>query len=93
MCDIKIFSKLDLLFLKSYLLFNLRLSKNWRSLLEISECGIGLEPYDLAQKIYFHDLVEQRGGTFPRPFFGKMDSLKIKHLKKDSFLLSLNMAI
>ena len=43
---------------------------------------------DLAQKIYFHNLVRQRGGgTFPRPFSGKMNSLKIKHLKKIHFLV------
>ena len=43
---------------------------------------------DLAQKIYFHNLVEQRGSTFPRPFSGKMNSLKIKHLKKIHFFVS-----
>ena len=43
---------------------------------------------DLAQEIYFHNLVEQKGGTFPRPLFSeKMNSLKIKHLKKIHFFL------
>ena len=43
---------------------------------------------DLAQKTYFHNLVKQRdGGTFPRPFSGKMNFLKIKHLKKIHFFL------
>ena len=31
--------------------------------------GIDLESDDLAQKIYFHNLVEQRGGPFPWPFW------------------------
>ena len=85
--EIKIFSKLDLLFLKSHLLFDLRLPrKNWWSLLEIFEWGIDSESDDLAQKIYFHNLVGQRGGTFPRLFVGKKtNSLKIKHLKKIHF--------
>ena len=39
-------------------------------MLEISEWGIDLEFDDLTQKIYLHNLVEQkRGGTFPRPFW------------------------
>ena len=47
-----------------------------------------MESDDLAQKIYFHNLVEQKGGSFSRPFFGKMNSLKIKHLKMIHFLVS-----
>ena len=35
----------------------------------------------------FSQLIEQRGGTFPRSFFGKTNSLKIKHLKKIHFFL------
>ena len=31
--------------------------------------------------------LSKRGGTFPRLFFGKMNSLKIKHFKKISFFL------
>ena len=78
--------KLNLLFLKSHLPFDLRLPKNWWSLLENS--WIYLKSDDLAQKTYFHNLVKQRdGGTFPRPFSGKMNSLKIKHLKKIHFLV------
>ena len=46
-----------------------------------------MESNDLAQKIYFHNLVEQRGGMFPKPFSGKMNSLKIKHLKRIHFFL------
>ena len=43
---------------------------------------------DPAQKTYFHNLVKQRDGVFPRPlFFGKMNSLKIKHFKKIHFLV------
>ena len=30
--------------------------------------GIDLESDDLAQKIYFHNLIERKGSTFPRPF-------------------------
>ena len=83
--ETKILSKLDLLFLKSHLLFGLRLLKNWWSLLEIFEWGIGLETDDLAQKIYFHNLVEQKGWHAFRAFFWKTNSLKIKHLKKIHF--------
>ena len=43
--------------------------KNWWSLLEIPKWGIDLEFDDLAQKIYFHNLVEQKGGTFKVFFF------------------------
>ena len=46
-----------------------------------------MESDDLAQKIYFYNLVEQRGGKFPKPFFGEMNSLKIKHFKKIHFFL------
>ena len=73
-------------FPKSHLLlFYLRLPKKWWSLLEDFWMGIDSESDDLAQKIYFHDLVEQKDGMFPRPFFGEMNSLKIKHLKKIHF--------
>ena len=86
---IKMFSKLDLLFLKSHLLFDLRLPKNWWLLLEIFEWGIDLESDDLAQKICFHNLVEQKEWhVFKALFFGKMNSLKIKHLKKIHFFSS-----
>ena len=58
-------------------------------MLEISEWGIDLEFDDLAQKIYLPNLVEQKGemARFQGPFFfsGKMNSLKIKHLKKIHF--------
>ena len=48
--------------------FWLKAPKKWWSLLEISEWGIDLESDDLAQKIYFHNLVEQKGGTFKASF-------------------------
>ena len=54
--------------MKSHLIFDLRLPKKWWSLLKISEWGIDLEFDDLAQKIYFHNLVEQKGSLFPRSF-------------------------
>ena len=59
MTETKMFSKLNLLFLKRF--FFVRALKNWRSLLKISKWGIDLESDDLAQKIYFHNLVEQKG--------------------------------
>ena len=46
-----------------------------------------MESDDLAQKTYFHNLVKQRDGTFPRPFLEKINSLKIKHLKRIHFFL------
>ena len=42
---------------------------------------------DLAQKIYFHNLVEQKGWHIFEAFSEKMNSLKIKHLKKIYFLV------
>ena len=42
---------------------------------------------DLAQKIYFHNLVEQKGWHVFKVFSGKMNSLKIKYLKKINFLV------
>ena len=45
--------KLDLLFMKSHLPFDLRFPKNWWSPLEISEWGIYLKSDDLAQKDLF----------------------------------------
>ena len=83
--ETKIFSKLDLLFMKSHLLFYLTLPKKWWSLLEIFEWGIDLEFDDLAQKIYFHNWGEQKGWHVFKAFFWKMNSLKIKHLKEIHF--------
>ena len=83
----KYFQKLDVLFMKSHLPFDLRLLKNWWSLFETSEWGIDLESDDLAQKIYFHNLVEQKGWLVSVVFWKKMTSLKIKHLKKIHFFL------
>ena len=43
---------------------------------------------DLAQKIYFHNLVQAKWGWhISKVFSGKMSSLKIKHLKKIHFLV------
>ena len=63
------------------------LPKNWWSLLEISKKGIDLKSDDLAQKIYFHNLVEQRGGTFPMPFFWKNEFFENQTSEKGSFFL------
>ena len=58
--------------MKSHLFFDLKLpKKNWWTLLEIFEWGIDLESDDLAQKIYFHNLVEQKGWHIPEAFFWK----------------------
>ena len=45
------------------------------------------------RKSYFHNLVEKMGGTFSRPLFRNKNSLKIRHFKRFTFFLSLNMAI
>ena len=72
MPETKIFSKLDLLFMKSHFPFDLRLPKIGDHYQKISEWGIDLKSDDLTQKIYFHNLVKQRGGgTFPMPFLKK----------------------
>ena len=43
---------------------------------------------DLAQKIYFHNLIGKKGWHISKAlFFGKMNSLKIKHLKGFIFLV------
>ena len=39
-------------------------------------------------KIYFHNLVEKRGGTFSRPFSRNKNSLKSDILKKIIFFVS-----
>ena len=57
--------------MKSHLSFDLRLPKNWWSLLEISEWGIDLESDDLAQKIYFHNLIERKKWHISKAFFEK----------------------
>ena len=74
--ETKIFSKLDLLFMKSHLLFYLTLPKKWWSLLEIFEWGIDLEFDDLAQKIYFHNWGEQKGWHVSKTFFWKSEFFK-----------------
>ena len=67
--------------------FWLEALKNWWSLLEISEWGIDLEFDNLAQKIYLHNLVEQKEWHVSKAlfFWKKKNSLKIKHLKKIHF--------
>ena len=83
----KIFSKLDLLFMKSHLPFDLRLpKKNWWSLLKKSSNGASTWNLMIWLKRFIIWL-SKRGGTFPKPFSGKMNSLKIKHLKKIHFLV------
>ena len=85
--EIKIFSKLDLLFLKSHLLFYLRLLKNWWLLLEILEWGIDLESDDRAQRFIFTIWLSTRGGTFQRLFLEKWILWKSSILKRFIFLV------
>ena len=56
-------------------------------MLEISEWGIDLESDDLAQKICFRNLVEQKEWHVFKAFSGKINFLKIKHLKKIHFVV------
>ena len=48
--------------------------------LEISEWGIDLESDDLAQKIYFHNLVQQKGWHVFKAFFLKNEFFKYQVL-------------
>ena len=68
-----------------FFFFDLRLPKNWWSLLVNLRIGYWLGIWWSAQKIYFHNLIEQKGGTFSRPFSRSTNSLKIKHFKKIHF--------
>ena len=85
--ETKTFSKLDLLFLKSHLPFDLRLPKN----LVITVKNLWMRHWLRTWWSGSKDLFSQfgwakRGGTFPRRFFlEKMNSLKIKYLKKIIF--------
>ena len=65
----KIFSKLDLLFMKSHLPFDLRPPKIGDHYQKIFEWDIDLKSDDLAQKIYFHNLVEQKEWHVFKAFF------------------------
>ena len=81
--EIKIFSKLDLLFLKSHLIFDLRLPKNWWSLLENLQMKHWLGIWWSGSKDLFLQFGWAKGWlVFMAFFFEKMNSLKIKHLKK-----------
>ena len=46
-----------------------------------------MESNDLAQKIYFHNLVEQKGWHVFKAFFSKNEFFKIKRLKRIHFFL------
>ena len=87
--ETKIFSKLDLLFMKSHLPFDLRLPKNWWSLLENLRMGHLLETWwsdslDLFSQFGWAQEVALFKGPFFFSFFffEKMNSLKIKHFEK-----------
>ena len=69
--ETKIFQNLIYYSWKVIFFFDLRLLKNWWSLLEISEWGIDLKFDDLAQKIYFHNLVKQKGWHISEAFSWK----------------------
>ena len=62
------------------------LQKNWWSLLEIFEWGSTWNLMIWLKRFIFTIWLSKRGGTFLRPFFRKMNFLKIKHLKKIHFL-------
>ena len=83
--ETKIFSKLDLLFLKNHLLFDLRLLKNWWTVRNL-RIGHLLEIWWFGSKDLFSQ-IWLSNGMFPRPFSGKTNSLKIKHFKKIHFFL------
>ena len=70
MPETKIFSKLDLLFMKSHIPFDLRLKKKLViTYQKIFEWGIDLESNDLAQKI--DNLVKQKGWHIFKAFLWK----------------------
>ena len=83
----KIFSKLDLLFMKSHLPFWLKVPK--KLVITIRKSLNGASTWNLMIWLKrFIIWLSKRGGTFPMPFSGKMNSLKIKHLKKIHFFSS-----
>ena len=67
--------------------FLLKAPKKLVITVENPQTGIDLESDDLAQKIYFHNLVEQKGWHVSKVFSEKMNFLKIKHFKKIHFSL------
>ena len=86
--ETKIFSKLDLLFMKSHLPFDLRLPKIL--VITVRKSPNGASTWDMMiwlKRSIFTIWLSKRGGTFSRPFSRKMNSLKIKHLKKIHFLV------
>ena len=86
--ETKIFSKLDLLFMKKSSSFWLRAPTKWWSLLEISEWALTWNLMIWLKIFIFTIWLSKRGGTFPRHFSEKMNSLKIKHLEKIHFFSS-----
>ena len=86
--ETKIFSKLDLLFMKSHLPFDLRLPKNWWSLLENLWMGHLLEIWWSGSKDLFSQFGLTKRWHVSKVFFSeKMNFLKIKHFKKIHFLV------
>ena len=81
------FSKYDLFFPKSHILFFwLKVPKNWWSLLEISEWDINSEIWWSCSKDLFSQF-GQRDGTCSRPFSRKWILWKSSILKRFIFLL------
>ena len=87
--ETKIFSRLDYYSRKAIFFFWLKaLQKLVITIKKISKWGINLESDNLDLKIYFHNLVEQKGWHISKAFSGKWVLWKIKHLKKIHFFNS-----
>ena len=79
--ETKIFSKLDLLFMKSHLPFDLRLPK--KLVITIRKSSNGASTWNLIILLKrFTIWLSKRVAHFQGLFFGKMNSLKIKHFKR-----------
>ena len=85
--------KLNLLFMKSHLPFDLRLSKNWWSLLENLWMRHLLEIWWSDSKDLFSQFGQAKRWHVSKAFSGKDEFFENQASWQDSFLLFLNMAI
>ena len=84
----KYFPKLDLLFMKSHLSFDLRLPKNWWLLLENLRMGHLLEIWWSGSKdLFSQSSGAKRGGTLSRPFLERWILWKSSILKRFIFVV------